>query len=116
MEKVINFKGSVSKLKEIYCLYDYLLQPTHMECFSLSILESLAANIPVITTSVGGNEEVIVNGVNGFIVVPKDINALKKILNNVFLGKQKITDNTRIIIENNFTIEKMVNHYINLVL
>ena len=115
LEKVINFKGSVSNLKEIYCQYDYLLQPTHMECFSLSILESLAANIPVITTSVGGNEEVIVNGVNGFIVVPKDINALKKILTNVFLGEQKIIDNTRITIENNFTIEKMVNHYINLV-
>jgi glycosyltransferase involved in cell wall biosynthesis len=115
LEKAINFKGSVSNLKEIYCQYDYLLQPTHMECFSLSILESLAANIPVITTSVGGNEEVITHGLNGFIIAPKDINALKTILTNVFLGEQKIIDNTRITIENNFTIEKMVNHYINLV-
>ena len=32
-----------------------------MECFSLSILESLAANIPVITTPVGGNLEVVTN-------------------------------------------------------
>jgi glycosyltransferase involved in cell wall biosynthesis len=31
-----------------------------MECFSLSILESLSANVPVITTNVG-NEEVIIN-------------------------------------------------------
>jgi glycosyltransferase involved in cell wall biosynthesis len=115
LEKAINFKGSVSNLKEIYCQYDYLLQPTHMECFSLSIIESLAANIPVITTSVGGNKEVITHGLNGFIIAPKDINALKTILTNVFLGEQKIIDNTRITIENNFTIEKMVNNYINLV-
>jgi glycosyltransferase involved in cell wall biosynthesis len=34
---------------------------SHMECFSLSILESCVMNVPVITTNVGGNEEVIVN-------------------------------------------------------
>ena len=38
-----------------------------MECFSLSILESLSANIPVITTTVGGNLEVVTHEENGFI-------------------------------------------------
>jgi glycosyltransferase involved in cell wall biosynthesis len=51
--------GSTANLSELYC-NDYMVQPTHMECFSLSILESLSANVPVITTN-GGNEEVIIN-------------------------------------------------------
>ena len=109
-----NFKGSVNNLYDIYFQYDYLLQPTHMECFSLSILESLSANVPVITTSVGGNEEAIQNNTNGYIYKPKDVLALKEIIQKVFVGKITISENTRALIVNNFTIDKMVKDHINL--
>lgn len=111
---IFEFKGSVSNLYEVYCQYDYLLQPTHMECFSLSILESLGANVPVITTSVGGNEEVIKNGVNGYIFPPQDIKALAAILENVFTGSSAITQNTATLIASEFSMEKMVQQHINL--
>jgi glycosyltransferase involved in cell wall biosynthesis len=39
-----------------YIVNTIICLPSHMECFSLSILESLSANVPVITTNVGGNE------------------------------------------------------------
>lgn len=110
-----NFKGSVNNLYDVYYQYDYLLQPTHMECFSLSILESLSANVPVITTSVGGNEEAIEHSKNGYIYKPKDILTLKEIIQNVFEGKLAITENTRLLIETNFTIDKMVTEHINLI-
>ena len=109
---VFTFKGSQANLKEIYCLYDYMLQPTHMECFSLSILESLAANVPVITTNVGGNEEVVTNNVNGFIYEAKDIEQLTLLLEEVYAGNKKITGNTRKLMEDRFTINKMVNEYL----
>lgn len=114
VEHVFDFKGSVPNLYEIYCNYDYLLQPTHMECFSLSILESLSANVPIVTTSVGGNEEVIKNGENGFIFPPQDSQALKNILENLFIGKCKIVNNTNELIENEFSIDKMVHEHINI--
>lgn len=110
-----NFKGSVNNLYTIYFQYDYLLQPTHMECFSLSILESLSANVPVITTSVGGNEEAITHGKNGYIFQPKNILALKEIIQKVFEGNLAISENTRTLISTNFTIEKMVKEHINLI-
>jgi L-malate glycosyltransferase len=110
-----NFKGSVNNLYDIYFQYDYLLQPTHMECFSLSILESLSANVPVITTSVGGNEEAIQHNANGYIYKPKDVLALKDIIQKVFEGKLTISENTRTLIETNFTIDKMVKEHINLI-
>lgn len=112
VENIFAFKGSKSNLKEIYCLYDYMLQPTHMECFSLSILESLAANVSVITTNVGGNEEAVTNSVNGFIYKAKDIAALEEIIKNVYEGTEKITGNTRKLIANSFSLERMVeNHF-----
>jgi glycosyltransferase involved in cell wall biosynthesis len=110
-----NFKGSVNNLYAIYFQYDYLLQPTHMECFSLSLLESLSANVPVITTSVGGNEEAIQHNKNGYIYKPKDVLALKEIIQKVFEGKLAISENTRLLIEQNFTINKMVKEHINLI-
>ncbi len=108
------FKGSVNNLYDIYFQYDYLLQPTHMECFSLSILESLSANVPVITTSVGGNEEAIQHNHNGYIFKPKDVVTLKEIIEKVFKGELTITENTSTLIATNFTIEKMVNEHIKL--
>lgn len=114
VEANFNFKGSKSNLKAIFHQYDYMLQPTHMECFSLSILESLAANVPVITTNVGGNEEVITNGQNGFIYKAKNCMELKSILENLFLGDIKIMTDTRLLIEERFSLDKMVDNYLNL--
>ncbi|MDI1256454.1 MAG: glycosyltransferase family 4 protein [Flavobacterium sp.] len=113
-ENIFSFKGSQPNLNEIYCQYDYLLQPTHMECFSLSILESLAANVPVITTNVGGNEEVIKNGSNGYIFEAGNSTSLKEIIENVYSGKQKIEVNTSHLIHNEFSLDKMVGHYMEL--
>lgn len=115
LENIFNFKGSVSNLNEIYCQYDYMLQPTHMECFSLSILESLAANVPVITTPVGGNEEAITHKKNGYIFKTKDVIELKEVIEAVFLGKKQIKINTRTLIETSFSIDTMVNNYLKLI-
>ncbi len=111
IEQCFNFKGSVPNLYEIYSQYDYMLQPTHMECFSLSILESLSANVPVITTSVGGNEEVIKHNENGYIFKAKNIQQLANLLHDIYLGNKKITVDTHKLIEDRFTIDKMVSEY-----
>ena len=110
------FMGSSPNLKALFSNYDYMLQPTHMECFSLSILESLAANVPVITTNVGGNEEVLVDGENGYIYKAKDVLALKDILEDVYLGHKKIEINTRTLVEQCFSMTKMVDHHLALIL
>jgi len=112
LKNCFNFRGSSAQLKSLYCLYDYMLQPTYMECFSLSILESLAANVPVITTNVGGNEEAIKNNDNGFVFEAGNIEQLSELLGNVYSGNLKITTNTRPFIEEHFTIDKMVNEYL----
>ena len=106
------FMGSKPNLNEIFSQYDYMLQPTHMECFSLSILESLAANVPVITTNVGGNTEAITSGENGYIFEAKNVKALSVILEDIYLGRKKISVNTRELIANSFSLPKMVeNHF-----
>lgn len=113
-----NFKffGSVDNIKDRYINYDYLLQPTHMECFSLSILESLAANVPVITTPVGGNKEVIENGINGFILQEKNPKVWTQVLKGLLKKEQHITLKTRPLIEDSFSVSKMVHNYMGLIM
>lgn len=114
LNEIIHFKGGSSQLNELLSKYSFLVQPTYMECFSLSILESLAANVPVITTTVGGNLEIIENNKNGFIFEPKDYLALAEILKNIVLGNLKIDKDVSLQIEKNFNLEKMVNEHIQL--
>ncbi len=112
LQHIFSFKGSSSNLNTLFYNYSYMIQPTYMECFSLSILESLAANVPVITTTVGGNLEVVVDAENGFIFEPKDINKLSTILQQILIKNIAIKNETNTLIETKFNLEQMVeNHY-----
>jgi glycosyltransferase involved in cell wall biosynthesis len=83
-----------------------------MECFSLGILEALAANVAVITTPVGGNLEVIKEGKNGFVFPAKDAKTLSQILLDIITFKRSISTNVSIVVKNTFSINNMVqNHY-----
>ena len=55
---------------------DLFVLPSLGEGFSLSIIEALAAGLPVIATRVGGAAEIIDEGRNGFLVPPADAGAL----------------------------------------
>ena len=114
LEPQFSFKGSSPNLPELFQFYSFLLQPTYMECFSLSILESLAANVPVITTPVGGNPEIISEGENGFLFKPGDVAALAKILEKVLQQEKKIEKDVSLLIKQQFTLEKMVKEHLDL--
>ncbi len=114
LHDMFKFHGSTDSLKDVFCNYDYLLHPTHMECFSLTLLESLAANVPVVTTPVGGNPEVVRDGENGFLYEARNVRQLALLLEQLITGEKKITRNTRTEIAERFTIEKMVEKHFKL--
>ena len=114
LQEQFNFKGSSPHLPEIFRNYSYMLQPTYMECFSLSILESLAANVPVITTPVGGNPEIMSHGKNGFMFQAGDIKELSELLQKVMTGELDISQDVSGLIEREYSLERMVANHIKL--
>ncbi len=114
LENIVTFKGSSPDIHLNLYQYDYMLQPTHMECFSLSILESLLSNVPVITTRVGGNAEVIVSGKNGWLFDATDVEKLTEILENIISGKFTIQHDIYKEIEEKYSLELMVENHVKL--
>ena len=87
-----------------------------MEVFSLTLLESLACNVPVITTPVGGNLEVVTHAKNGIVFNPKDVKKLASIISEIVNKDLKVSDrDTRTLIANSFTIDKMVEKHFNII-
>ncbi|MEX2033095.1 MAG: glycosyltransferase family 4 protein [Candidatus Colwellbacteria bacterium] len=61
-------KKNQAELATYLAAADMFVLDTGYEGFSHQILEAMAAGVPVITTAVGGNKEVIEQGENGFLV------------------------------------------------
>lgn len=62
----IHFAGPRQDLPEIYRDADAFVFPTSYETFSLVCMEAMASGVPVFATRVGGIEDYLVDGVNGF--------------------------------------------------
>lgn len=64
------------ELADIYPTADLLAFPTLGDGFGLVIQEAMCCGIPVVTTPCGGGPECITDGVDGWIVPPRDVDAL----------------------------------------
>jgi|GEM_PF-202934 len=78
IEKNVVLLGWLDKerLLEVFRAAHVFLLPSYQECFPVSILEAMAAGLPVVSTKVGGIPEMIEDGVNGFLVRPGQVREL----------------------------------------
>ncbi len=68
----VHFLGAREDVPELLPSFDIGVLSSHFESFSNSILEYVAAGLPVVVTDVGGAREVIREGREGFVVPPRD--------------------------------------------
>jgi glycosyltransferase involved in cell wall biosynthesis len=81
-----HFVGRCTKIPELLSVSFAGVLTSFAEGFSNSILEYMAAKLPVVATNVGGASEAIIEGETGFLVESNDdaamTNRLKKLLQN----------------------------------
>ncbi|HCJ7271168.1 TPA: glycosyltransferase family 4 protein [Vibrio cholerae] len=94
------------KKKELLSSCTVMVLPTYNEGLPMTIIESMACEIPVLTTPVGAIPEIIIDGVSGYLVQPGDILNLAKKLDFILSSPnelQGITTRAKDIYLNNFT-------------
>lgn len=64
-----------AELREIYRQADVFVFPTLVEGMPLVVLEAMASGLPVITTP-NGPGDIVRDGIDGFLVPPRDVNAV----------------------------------------
>ena len=80
-----------------------------MEAVSLAAIEAMACGTPVLSTAVGGMPELINDGVNGYLVVSKDSDALaSKILSiSIDNNRNNISENAVNLVNNSYSWTKI---------
>ncbi len=75
-------------LVKVYSDADIFVLPSHSEDQPLTILEAMSCGVPIVASDVGSISEVVINGINGFLIQPKDIDGLKNRLDLLCRDKQ----------------------------
>ncbi len=70
------FTGAVTDIESIYPILDVFVLPSLREPFGLALLEAMACGIPIIATNTGGPNDIISDGVNGFLIPAMDSDAI----------------------------------------
>ncbi len=79
--------------RQVYSQMDVLVIPSLCrESYSIAAREALASAVPVLTSACGGVEEVITDGVNGWVVERNDAAALRDKMDALLLDSTAIGD------------------------
>lgn len=107
----IIFTGYRSDIMDLMHAFDLFVLPSSAEGLPVTILEAMAAKRPVITTPVGGNSEIVIDGETGTLVPPEDPDKLAEAiihhLENPKISKEMGREGYNRVIKD-FNISKML--------
>lgn len=114
----IDFKGNIEEERtrfSIMASWEIFLYDINLpEGTSMSILESLALGVPVICSNKPGNNEIIVDGKNGFLF--RDLNHALEIVKDLYSSGSIVNLRSSCIklAEENYNFNKMASAYVDL--
>jgi glycosyltransferase involved in cell wall biosynthesis len=112
----VTFAGYRSDVRMLMPAFDVYLNTSTYEGVSLTILEAMAAGVPVVATPAGGNPEVVVDNETGFLVPPRP-RAIADVLARLAGAprhRRILGDAGRWRVMRHFSIARMVNEYASL--
>ncbi len=106
MEERIIFAGSHTRMPEIYSLFDVMVNASlKMGNVGRTVTEGLAMNTPVIATTFEGLRNLVVDGVNGYVINNQDVEDLAQSIKKLHATPIR---ETRLTVDPTFTLDAMV--------
>ena len=88
----VHFLGHRDDPASLLARADVFVLPSHVEGLPLSVLEAMAAGVPVVATDIGGTREAVENEKTGLLVRAGDANALAAAMWRVFAEPNQTAD------------------------
>jgi glycosyltransferase involved in cell wall biosynthesis len=82
--------GFVEDVRPYFAMSDLMVFPSYREGFPNVVLQSLAMGIPALVTDINGCNEIVVDGINGWIVPSKNTAALFDKMKDAYLQNEKL--------------------------
>jgi len=70
LQDFVVFCGHQSDVRSFYWISNMFTLSSRSETFSLAALEAMACGLPCVLTDLGGAREMVIDGVNGYVVPP----------------------------------------------
>jgi sugar transferase (PEP-CTERM/EpsH1 system associated) len=106
--------GERHDVADILRQLDVFVLPSQAEGISNTILEAMATGLPVIATNVGGNAELVEEGVTGHLVTREDYTAMANLIRDYALDesqRKELGQNGYRRVLQEFSIDVMVGRY-----
>jgi len=110
----VKFSGFRSDILRLLNFIDIYVLSTHTEGISISLLEALSTEKPVIATDVGGNGEIIEHNKNGILVEENNIFELKSALLYLLKNdkeRQRLAHDARNVVLAKFQLKNTIRQY-----
>ncbi|CUH42205.1 glycosyltransferase [Ruegeria atlantica] len=107
----LTFTGNLRDMPALLAAIDIFVLASKWEGLPMALLEAMAAEVPVVSTAVGGIPDLIKDGVNGMLVAPSDPSALACALEKMIAdadARKRLGRAGRSTVESRFSGEAMM--------
>jgi glycosyltransferase involved in cell wall biosynthesis len=114
IENRLDLLGRVADIPAFLQTLDVAVLASHSEGLSNAILEYMAAGRPIVATAVGGNVELIEDGVTGLLVPPGEPRAVANAVNRLLQDGRLATELSRAarsLVEERFSSKAVASRY-----
>ncbi len=114
IEPNVQFLGERSDVPELLAQAGFFVSSSKSEGISLTILEAMAVGLPVVTTRVGGNPEIVLEGQTGYLVPDQNPEALATAMLQMLAQRDQwpaMGELGRKRVEQQFEIRTMIRQY-----
>jgi glycosyltransferase involved in cell wall biosynthesis len=115
VESFVLFAGFKPDIHRYYAIMDVSALTSFSEGLSITLLESMRCGVPVVATRVGGNPEVVADGMTGFLVPPGDVSSFASKTVELLLDKdlrKRMGEEARRRAERHFLLRDVASRYL----
>jgi glycosyltransferase involved in cell wall biosynthesis len=88
----VDFLGYRSDIEEVWSKHHALVLPSRFEGMPLTVVEAMLCGRPCIVTDVGGNRELVRDGVNGFLAQAPTVELLDEAMNRAWEARPRLKE------------------------